>query len=217
MLPVECVRSGQPSCVPSRPWPPGMAHVKVPTGSGHARRELGGFSCVPTWLHRRPRTPRQSSSPPSGCDLPTTQTGPSQAGALRAGSDARGLGQRGAVDGEERPGALRVRLLGKCGAWKRFLCFPVEPEYVPKPPPVSYSLPTPCQLLLPGLSLPSTGGTLGSLGPGAPGPRLLQGSSPGPGLCRASTHTLVSYSASSFQCCEIWIPRGSASFPGAPS
>lgn len=153
MLPLECVPSGQPSRVPSWPWPPGMAHVKVPWGSGHARREPGGFS-VPTWLQRRPRTPRQSSSPPSGRDLLAAQVGPSRTGALRAGSDTRGLGQRGVMDGEEGPGALRVRLLGKRGAWKRFLCFPVEPEYFPKPPLVSHSLRTPCQLLLPGPSLP---------------------------------------------------------------
>lgn len=39
------------------------------------------------------------------------QTGPSQAGAPRASSDARGLGQREAMDGEEAP------VLSECGSW----------------------------------------------------------------------------------------------------
>ena len=72
------------------------------------------------------------------------------------------------MDGEGSASALRVRLLGKRGAWKHFLCFPVESEHVPKPPPVSHSPPTLCQLLLPGPSLPSTGRTLGSLCLGPP-------------------------------------------------
>ena len=192
MLPLECVLSGQPSRVPSQPWPPGMAHVKVPgaaaTPGGSRAASLCPRGC--TEGLGRP------DSPPA---LPRAVTCPRPRRALRglvpcvtavmpvaSVSVGRWMGRKGPV-------------LSECGSWGS-----VEPgsvfsvfqwnlnifqSHLLSP---THSRPRASCFYLDRLS-PRWAGHAGAWVQAAPSPRLLQGSSPGAGLCGASMHTPASY------------------------
>lgn len=126
----------------------------------------GRLLCVPTWRHRKAWKP---DSPPALLQAVIP---------LRPRRALRRLVphvpvaapmasvSEGRWTGEEAP------VLSECGSWGSVepgsIFSSVEPERVPKLPLVSHSPPTPCQLLLPGPSLPSTGRMLESLCLGPP-------------------------------------------------
>lgn len=114
----------------------------------------GRLLCVPTWRHRKARKP---DSPPALLQAVIPLRPRRALGRLvpHVRWRAHGLGPVRAMDGEEAP------VLSECGSWGSVepgsIFSSVEPERVPKLPPVSHS-PRPVPILTSaGPSLPSAG------------------------------------------------------------
>ena len=185
MLPSVCAVCVWLSCPPPLPWPPGVvlfAHA-MQLGSSYTGRDSGDFSlrlCVATWkvfdtqtvLFFSPTRPRRALSrlvPYAPVVMPVASVRERETAEL--GEKDGGREPPSCSDPESQstvPGLFR----------KHFLCSPVEPEHIPKSPPVSH-WPEPMPAASAWTISPLDGQDPCSP---RPGPCLLQtGSCPGPG------------------------------------